>query len=143
MRLVLCATAEESCLTRAVAANLERLSPMWEGQKRIFILQMDEIAVEQRARYYKETDEVCPAYRLNMKRFVFFAAEIDQAVPSMLLTLNPLLSRSKCIYQILGLCVQYTDPSLTKFSIDNLERISQSLGRDASERASISDTKPA
>ncbi|CAN0315596.1 unnamed protein product, partial [Scytosiphon promiscuus] len=89
IRFALCATTEESCLARAVAMNLERLLPLWHGEKRIFMLQMDEIAVEQRARYCKETDE------------------------------------------ILGLCVQHTDPSLTKFSIDNLERISQSLGRDA------------
>ncbi|CAM9196860.1 unnamed protein product [Hapterophycus canaliculatus] len=89
IRFALCATTEEPCLARAVGMNLERLLPLWHGEKRIFMLQMDEIAVEQRARYCKETDE------------------------------------------ILGLCVQHTDPSLTKFSIDNLERISQSLGRDA------------
>ncbi|CAM9923932.1 unnamed protein product, partial [Sphacelaria rigidula] len=58
MRFVLCASFDKDCLRHAVKVNLEGILPLFEGRKRIFILQMDGIAVEQRARYYKERDEI-------------------------------------------------------------------------------------
>ncbi|CAN0494563.1 unnamed protein product [Laminaria digitata] len=50
MKFVPCASADEACIRQALRSNLERILPLFEGMKRIFILQMDEIACEERAR---------------------------------------------------------------------------------------------
>lgn len=58
MKFVPCASADEACIRQALRSNLERILPLFEGMKRIFILQMDEIACEERARFDKDRDEV-------------------------------------------------------------------------------------
>lgn len=58
LKLVLCASLEKDRLELAVKVNLEPITPLFDGTKRVFILQMDEVAVEQRARYDREHDEV-------------------------------------------------------------------------------------
>lgn len=58
MRFVVCASLEERCLVTAITANLERFARLYVGEKRVIILQIDEIATEPRARYYAVTDEV-------------------------------------------------------------------------------------
>lgn len=68
MRFVPCASADEACLTKAIKANLERIGPLFQGMKRVFILQMDELASEERARFCKETDEVSETVNQCMLR---------------------------------------------------------------------------
>lgn len=58
MVFVVCASLEKACLVAAVTANLERFARLYVGEKRVVILQIDEIATEPRARYYGRTDEV-------------------------------------------------------------------------------------
>lgn len=58
MRFVVCASLEKVCLTAAITANLERFARLYAGEKRVVILQIDEIATDPRARYYGLTDEV-------------------------------------------------------------------------------------
>lgn len=58
MKFVSCASADEACIRQAILPNLERILPMFQGMKRIYILQMDEIACEERARFDKGRDEV-------------------------------------------------------------------------------------
>lgn len=55
----------------------------------------------------------------------FYVAPPVRAHTNLLRCRNP----SRHFYPIVGMCVQHTEPSLTRFSIDNLERISQSLGK--------------
>ncbi|CAM9776674.1 unnamed protein product, partial [Ectocarpus fasciculatus] len=42
----------------AITANLERFVSLYKGEKRVIILQMDELATEQRARYDQEGDNI-------------------------------------------------------------------------------------
>ena len=58
MKFVVCASLEKGSLTAAITANLERFARLYDGDKRLVILQIDEIATEPRARYYGPTDEV-------------------------------------------------------------------------------------
>ncbi|CAN0520313.1 unnamed protein product, partial [Ectocarpus sp. 8 AP-2014] len=58
MKFVMCASLEKECLVAAITANLERFSRLYDGEKRVVILAIDEIATEPRARYYGLTDEV-------------------------------------------------------------------------------------
>ena len=58
MKLVLCASLETGCLVAAITANLERFARLYVGEKRVIILQVDEIATEPRARYYAVVDEM-------------------------------------------------------------------------------------
>lgn len=58
MVFVVCASLEKECLVAAVTANLERFARLYVGEKRVVILQIDEMATEPRARYYGRTDEV-------------------------------------------------------------------------------------
>lgn len=58
MKFVVCASLERECLIAAINAKLERFAGLYEGDKRVVILQIDEIATDQRAHYYGSTDEV-------------------------------------------------------------------------------------
>lgn len=58
MRFVVCASLEKDCLHAAITANVERFARLYVGEKRVIILQIDEIATDPRARYYGLTDEV-------------------------------------------------------------------------------------
>ncbi|CAN0546444.1 unnamed protein product, partial [Ectocarpus sp. 12 AP-2014] len=49
---------QQGCLVAAITANLERFARLYDGEKRVVILAIDEIATEPRARYYGRTDEV-------------------------------------------------------------------------------------
>lgn len=72
MKFVMCASLEKECLVAAITANLERFSRLYDGEKRVVILAIDEIATEPRARYYGRTDEVRTesASSLWRRRFV-------------------------------------------------------------------------
>eukprot|EP00904_Undaria_pinnatifida_P013996 jgi/Undpi1/9727/HiC_scaffold_27.g12183.m1 len=52
MKFVVCASFEAGCLVAAITANLGRFAWLYVGEKRVIILQVDEIATEPRARYY-------------------------------------------------------------------------------------------
>ncbi|CBJ27634.1 conserved unknown protein [Ectocarpus siliculosus] len=58
MKFVVCASLEKDCLVAAITANLERFSRLYDGERRVVILEIDEIATEPRARYYGLTDEI-------------------------------------------------------------------------------------
>lgn len=58
MKFVMCASLEKECLVAAITAHLERFARLYDGEKRVVILAIDEIATEPRARYYGRTDEV-------------------------------------------------------------------------------------
>ncbi|CAN0410353.1 unnamed protein product [Scytosiphon promiscuus] len=58
MRFIVCASLEEQSLVSAITANLERFAGLYKGDKRVVILQIDEIATDPRARYYGPTDEI-------------------------------------------------------------------------------------
>ena len=58
MKFVVCASLETGCLVAAITANRERFAQLFVGEKSVFILQVDDIAAERRARYYAVTDEV-------------------------------------------------------------------------------------
>ena len=66
MRIVVCASLEMGCLVAAITANLERFARLYVSEKRVIILQVDEIATEPRARYYAVTDEVRFAFRKSL-----------------------------------------------------------------------------
>eukprot|EP00904_Undaria_pinnatifida_P003353 jgi/Undpi1/13018/HiC_scaffold_8.g02681.m1 len=57
MKFVVCASLERGCLIAAITANLQRFAGLYEGEKGVIILQIDEIATDQRARYNGPTDE--------------------------------------------------------------------------------------
>ena len=56
MKFVVCASFETGCLVAAITANLGRFACLYVGEKRVIILQVDEIATEPRARYYAVAD---------------------------------------------------------------------------------------
>ena len=58
MQFVLCASVKGGDLRTVITRNLERFAELYNGDKRVVILQVDEIATEQRARYSGLTDEV-------------------------------------------------------------------------------------
>lgn len=58
MQFALCASVEGRDLRTIVTRNLERFAALYNGDKRVVTLQVDEIATEQRARYSGLTDEV-------------------------------------------------------------------------------------
>ena len=58
MKFVVCASLERECLIAVITANLQRFAGLYEGEKRVIILQIDEIATDQRAPYSGPTDEV-------------------------------------------------------------------------------------
>ncbi|CAN0037124.1 unnamed protein product, partial [Ectocarpus sp. 13 AM-2016] len=58
MKFVMCASLEKECLVAATTAKLEHFSRLYDGEKRVVIPAIDEIATEPRARYYGLTDEV-------------------------------------------------------------------------------------
>lgn len=80
MKFVSCASADEACIRRALRSNLERILPLFKGMKRIFILQMDEIACEERARFDKEGDEV--SYIVNEVTGTQMPRQFLQAAPT-------------------------------------------------------------
>lgn len=58
MKFIVCASLKQDCLVSAITADLERFAGLYEGDKRVIILQIDEIATDPRARYYGPKDEV-------------------------------------------------------------------------------------
>lgn len=58
MKFVPCASLGGETFRATITSNLERFVALYNGDKRVVILQIDEIATEPRARYSGVTDEV-------------------------------------------------------------------------------------
>lgn len=65
MKFYMCPAICEDLLKRAIDASAERVFHIYEGARRLFFLQIDEIASDQRVSYDQHNDEVRNIRRLK------------------------------------------------------------------------------
>lgn len=70
MSFAACAAGDDGSVRRALKTNMERILPLLEGLKRIFVLQVDDLALEPRPGYDHRHNEVsllqCPLQSMNL-----------------------------------------------------------------------------